>query len=153
MTRFRFYKNYIKGTPQHQIIALERDFLCNVKSSLVTILTVHSSCTGRKVYLSTKSLKHIHDRYVYDKQNFPEFIIVLQNLTRIIKYPDEVRMDAKSKRGDFMFVKNVREQPYFVSIQISPEGEMEVVSSSATGESYLKKFTLLWSWGSANSPS
>lgn len=62
-------------------------------------------------------------------------------------------MDAQSKRGDFMFVKDVGEQPYFVSIQISPVGEMEVVSSSATGESYLKKFTLLWSWGSANSPS
>ena len=152
MIQFQFYKNHIRGTAQYQKITLARGFLCNVKPSLLTVLTNNSGCTGRPVYLSTKSLKHIHDRHVYDKGNFSEFIVILQNLTRIIKFPDEVRMDARSKRGDFMFVKNVAAQPYFVSIQISPVGEMDILSSSATGESYLKNFTLLWSWGSANSP-
>lgn len=153
MIQFRFYKLYIRGTVHKQEIALERDFLCNIKPSLVTILSGNSDCTDRRVYLSTKSLKHIYDRHIYDKGNFPEFMIILQNLTRIIRYPDEVRMDMESKRGDFLFIKQIEERPYFVSLQITHEGGIEVVSSSATGESYTKKFTLLWSWGSANPPS
>lgn len=153
MIQFRFYKLYVRGTARKQEIVLERDFLCNIKPSLVTILSENSGCTDNRVYLSTKSLKHIHDRHIYDKGNFPEFMVILQNLARIIRYPDEVRMDMQSKRGDFLFVKKITEQPYFVSLQITPEGNMEVVSSSATGESYTKKFTLLWSWESANPPS
>ncbi len=153
MVQFRFYRLHIKGTAKSQIIALQRDFLCNVKPSLVKILCSNSTCTDSRVYLSTKSLKHVYDRHVYDKRNISEFIIVLQNLTRIIKYPDEVRMNAQSKRGDFLFVKKVKGQLYFVSIQIELDGSIDVVSSSATGESYTKKFTLLWSWGSANPPS
>ena len=153
MIQFQYYKLYIKGTARQQIIPLERNFLCNIKSSLKTILCANSSCTDRGVYLSTKSLKHIYDRHIYDKGNFSEFIIILQNITRIIRYPDEVRMDTQSKRGDFLFVKKIEEQVYFASLQIAPNGDIEVVSSSATGERYIKKFTLLWSWGSANPPS
>jgi len=59
----------------------------------------------------------------------------------------------ESKRGDFLFVKKIGGQLYFVSLQVALDGSIDVVSSSATGYSYTKKFTLLWSWGPANPPS
>lgn len=157
MLQFRFYNDYIRGTAHKAKITLERGFLCHIKPSVKNILAENSGCADRRVFLSTKSLKHIHDRHIFDKQNAPEFRIILNNLTKIIRYPDEVRQDKVSKRGDFLFIKKIDEQLYFVSLQVSleadTEGCIDIVSCSATGEDYIKKFTLLWSWGTANSPS
>ena len=153
MLQFRFYKFHIKGTQYHQQITPERDFLCNVKPSLKNLLLSHSACADCRVYLSTKSLKHIYDRHIFDKKNPQEFLNILKNLTKIIRYPDEVRQNKTSKRGDFLFVKKVNGQLYFVSLEIGLAGCIDLVSSSVTGTKYTKKFTLLWSWGTANPPS
>jgi len=153
MIHFHFYKFYIKGTSHKEQVTSKVDFLCTIKPSLKHVLATYSPCTEQKVFLSTIPLKHIYDRHIFDKKNPKEFQVVLNNLTKIIRYPDEVRRNLKSKRGDFLFVKEIDGQLYLVSLEVGLEGTMQVVSSYATGEKYIKKFTLLWSWGTANPPS
>lgn len=153
MLQFIFYNIHIKGTLSRQEISVEKGFLCKIKPSLLSILSTHTNCTDRSVFLNTKSLKHIHDRHIYDKKTPKDFLIILNNITKIIKLPDEVRRNLESKRGDFLFIKKIEEQTYFISVEVVGGGVIEIVSASATGSNYLKKFTLLWSWKTANLPS
>jgi hypothetical protein len=153
MLQFNFYHKYIEGTFFHDDVIIKRGILCKIKPSLTSIINKYKTCIDGSVFLNTKSLKHIYDRHIYDKCSLVDFEIVLNNLTQIIKYPDQIRKNTESKRGDFLFVKNIKGRIYFVSIEVIIEGNMEVVSASVTREKYLKKFTLLWSWGAANSPS
>ena len=153
MLQRHFYNKYIKDTPAREMIELERGMLCKIKPRLMKIINDHAACPDKYVFLSTKVLKHIYDRHIYDKQSPDDFETILNNLIDIIKRPDELRRNMESKRGDFLCVKKIKGQTYFVSIEVILGGNAEVVSASATGEKYLKKFTLLWSWGTANSPS
>ena len=153
MLQFLYYNSHIKGTAQKQTIMLARDVLCKIKPSIRNVLSVHRICNEREVFLSTKSLKHIYDRHIFDKQSPADFLTIMSSLTKIIRFPDEVRKDMESKRGDFLFVKTINGQPYFISLEVEQDGTINVVSSSATGEKYLKNFTVLWSWGTANPPS
>jgi hypothetical protein len=149
----QYYSKYIKGTPYKAGILLERIFICKVKEPLRIIMDGHVACPDKKVHLSTKSLKHMHDRHVYEKKTPLDLRIILDNLTNIVKYPDEVRKDKDAKKGDFLFIRKVGEHAYWAAVQVSLEGGIEVVSASATGPRYTEKFTLLWSRGTANSPS
>lgn len=153
MLQFVYYIKYIRDTESRCIIHLKKDFLCKIKPSLFKLLGIHTNCIDRSVSLSTKSIKHIYDRHIYDKKTPKDFNIILSNLTKIIKQPDEVRRNLESKRGDFLFVKKIGTQLYYVSVEVIEEGCIEVVSASAAGDKYLKKFTLLWSWETANLPS
>lgn len=148
-----FYNNYIKGSVNRGIITLDRGQLCKIKKSLISLINNHVTCYDKYVFLGTKALKHIHDRHIFDKNSPDVFETILNNLTKIIKFPDEVRRNMDSKRGDFLFVKKICGQIYYVSIEVILGGNVEVVSASASGEKYLKKFALLWSWRTANPPS
>lgn len=153
MIQFVFYSRHIKETAQHARITLARGMLCKIKSSLVQVINLHTTCSDQNVFLNTRALKHIYDRHIYDKSSPWVFEIILNNLTQIIKRPDEVRRNMESKRGDFLFVKKIGRQIFYVSIEVVIGGNLEVVSASATSDNYLRKFTLLWSWESANFPS
>ena len=135
---------------------LQRVFLCNIKKSLRKIIDKDKSCNTRSVYLSTKALKHVYDRHVYDKNTPEDFAIILENITNILKYPDKLFKNLVAKRGDILFVKEINQRLYYCSIEIAM-GEtgqsIEIVSLTITGEKYLKKFTLLWSWRTATPPS
>lgn len=153
MLQLIFYNIHIKETADRCSITIKKGFLCKIKPSLFKLLNTHINCINRDVFLNTKSLKHIHDRHIYDKKTPKDFFTILFNLTKIIKYPDEVRRNLESKRGDFLFIKRIEEQLFYVSIEVVEGGLIEIVSSSITTENYLKKFTLLWSWETANLPS
>lgn len=151
MTLVEFlHKSYIRDTQKDEKVVLKRVNICNVKKRLRKIINEKKACSGRAVYLSTKSLKHINDRHLFDK-NVPEDLsLILNNLIVIIKYPDRLYSDLPEKRGDFLFVKEINKRIYWCSVEIWTVDKIdtiEIVSASLTGEKYLKKFTLLWSWG------
>lgn len=153
MIQLLYYYKYIKNTAPQEKVYVDKGLLCKIKPSLKTFLNNHTQCFDRSVFLSTKSLKNIYDRHIYDKNNAVIFNIILKNLTNIIRYPDEIRRNVDSKRGDFLFIKEIENQLFFSSVEVLVDGSIEIVSASATGVKYLEKFTLLWSWGMANSPS
>ena len=153
MLQYFFYHTHIKGTGDRLPITVVKDMLCKIKPSIMAVINNHAACPEKYVLLSTKSLKHIYYRHIYDKKSPDIFKVILSHLTDIIKRPDEVRRNMESKRGDFLFVKTIDSRIYYVSIEVIPGGNAEVVSASATDINYIKKFTLLWSWGTANPPS
>lgn len=103
--------------------------------------------------MTTKSLKHIYDRHIFDKKASRDFYFILKNLKRILLHPDMIYRDAVGKRGNYIIVKVINEKFYMCTIEIITNKEIEVVSASVTGKKYLSKFALLRSWGTANSPS
>lgn len=147
MVAKKLYNKHIKGTAHEEFIVIERGYVCNIKKSLLSVLNQHHVCEDRKVYLSTKALKHVHDRHIYDKQTPIDFYVILDNFSNIIKYPDEVFLNAPEKSGDFIFVKRINGITYMASVQVVDGQKLEIVSASATGKKYLIKFTSLWRWG------
>jgi hypothetical protein len=148
----RFYKNYIKGTPEKYPVTQERDFLCKIGIRTNSILNQQTPCLGRDVFLNTNSLKHIHDRHVYIKKVPDDFILIMDELAGILKHPDFIYRDLPEKRAHFLLVRSVKvrgstKRLLLCGIElIGDDGEeIEVVSAFITGEAYLaSKFTLLW---------
>ncbi|KKU18845.1 MAG: hypothetical protein UX31_C0017G0021 [Candidatus Nomurabacteria bacterium GW2011_GWA1_46_11] len=153
MLQYVYYHAYIRGTPKRGPIVITHGQLCKVKPSLLKELNKQINFVDRWVYLSTKALKHIHDRHIFDKNSPDDFKIILDSLTQIIKYPDEVRKNHKSKRGDFLFIKKINNYTYYVSLEVINASNLDVVSASVTGTKYIEKLLLLWSWDPANPPS
>ena len=73
----------------------------------------------------------------------------------IIKYPDEIYENKDSKRGQFAFVKTIKDVKYLSSLETtvvtSLEGITEEMNFVVTAFrirklSYLQNYKLLWSW-------
>lgn len=65
-----------------------------------------------KTYISTKVLKHIYDRHFSDKKQEKIYFFIIDNLHRILKYPEIVRADKESrkKKGRIVFLKRFEEE-------------------------------------------
>ena len=150
------YEKYIAHTVREELISLEKRYVCNVRRSVGKIMRQRKLGRNRHVYLSTKALKHIYDRHIFDKRTPEDFLAILDNLIQIIKYPDRVYRNNPGKSGDFLFAKEIYGRIYLVILEVvSHENEttIEIVSASFTKERYLKKFALLWSGRTATPPS
>lgn len=118
-------------------------------SSLLCHLTVAVSkglqIDISKVYINTRVIKH-----VYDKRPAEEFDFLLEHVLSVVKYPDKVYRNTTGKRGEFCFVKTVKNQKCLCSIEtVMCDGQVqyfEVVTFFRTDEDYLKKYELLWEW-------
>jgi len=136
------FDKHIKRTQEEAIIFEESVLLCHltkiVKQFLLGIDKIDS-----KVYINTKVLKHL-----YDKKPAEEFDFIVDNLYKIIKYPDNIYKNKDNKRGSFCFIKNIKKEKYFCSIQIEEnKKELFVVTAfRIRKEAYIKNYELLWSW-------
>jgi hypothetical protein len=99
----------------------------------------------KKVFITSRSLKHIYDRHIFDKKVSKEFYFILNNLDQIISNPDMIYKNKEEKRGDFLFTKVIKNNTYVCTLEIMNNEEIEIASAFTTGEKYLSKFTLLWS--------
>lgn len=150
------YKKYIAHTGPKALTPTKKLYLCNVRRTSGKIMRRRKRSTNRRVYISTKALKHVYDRHIFDKHTPEDFLLILENLTDIIKRPDRIYRNNPDKRGDFLLVKNIHQRTYLISVEIVVNKEdtsIEIVSASFTRERYLKKFNLLWSGRTANPPS
>lgn len=146
----RFYRDHIKGSDHKAPIVLDRDFLCNVGKRTHQIINKEVVCLQRGVYLTTKALKHIHDRHIYIKSTPEDFEIILENLHSVIKRPDFLYQNKPHQRADFLLVKNIDSQLFLTGIEIMNNTEIEIVSAFATDADYLKNFNQLWGGETAN---
>jgi hypothetical protein len=71
---------------------------------------------------------------------------VINNSHKTVKYPDEIYKNKNPKRGDYCFIKKIKEKKYLSSLEISNDGISVVTVFRLNKESYLNDYELLWSW-------
>lgn len=131
------YETHIKGTSAKAIIVSETVLICHL-----TKAALKGCCFQKnKIYVNTKVLKHI-----YDKKPAEEFNFIIDNLHTIIKYPDSVCKNKTPKRGQFCFIKNLKGNIYFCSLEEVKNELFVVTAFRVRKKNYLKNYELLWSW-------
>lgn len=163
----KFFRKYIDGTLAKAIVVNKKMFLCNLTNAVIRGINIDNNLKG--VYINSRCLKHL-----YDKKPAEEFIFILDNLHKVVKYPDKVFKNIDSKRGEFCLVKKLGDSKYFCSIEIiristqtnldttlletmyldddliSLEEIQVVTAFRLRNNKYLKNYTLLWDWEDDN---
>jgi hypothetical protein len=151
LSLIELHKRHIKGTIEKGIVLDVSILLCNITNA------VKNGCHFEtvKVHINTKCLKHL-----YDKKPAEEYEFILNNLQKIVKYPDHIYENSNGKRADFCFIKKIDGILYLCSIEkeieiLVQDSEIEKVNCVATcfrlrKESYIKNYKLLWSWKGDN---
>jgi hypothetical protein len=132
MNYLDLYNKYIKDTEYRARIPFHKTLVC------------YSKVNGHSipVTISTWSLKHMYDRHIFDKETHLIFNTLLKNIPLIITKPDEIRNNDSTKRGNLLFIRKIRKQKYYLSVEILSQDSMEIVSGTRTRPSYLRKFPL-----------
>jgi len=150
-----FFEKYIKGTSEKAIVVDCKILLCCLTNAVC--LGIGIDKTLGKVYVTSRALKHL-----FDKKPAEEFFFLIDNLRKIVKYPDKIYNNKVSKRGAYCLVKRIGGLDYLCSIEIvgaSPDKdlvieEIQVATAFRLRDSdYIKKYTLLWSWEDGIPPS
>lgn len=142
----KLFEKHIKNTKEKEIVTLESVYVCRLTISVLRVLCFDDA----KVHVNTRTLKHL-----YDKKPAEEFDFIVCQLHRIVKYPDKIYKNKKSKRGDFIMVKRIEDGNYLCSIEEVFENEeikkaYIVTAFRIRDEAYLRKYELLWSWKGGN---
>src|SRR3989338_125533 len=106
-----FFEKYIEGTPEKAIVADRKMFLCHLTKAVMKGIDIDGSI--KSVYVTSRCVKHL-----YDKKPAEEFLFIINYLHKIVKYPDEIYKNLTGKRGDFCFVKTIKNEKYFCTIEI-----------------------------------
>lgn len=133
-----FFEKYIKGTPEKAMVVDCKIFLCCLTNAVCLGIGV-DKIIG-KVYITSRALKHL-----FDKKPAEEFFFLIDNLHKIVKYPDKIYKNKTSKRGGYCLVKKIVDSNYLCSIEIVEEIEIATAFRLRDND-YIKKYTLLWSW-------
>lgn len=145
------FERYIRGTKERTPVVLKTVFFCYLTRIVAEKLKqMESNIEEPKVFLTTTALKHC-----YDKRPAEEFDFILDNLDKIITYPNNIYKNKNEKRGQFCFVKNLRGDEYFCSLEFDGNKKKMffVTSFRLRKENYLKNYELLWSWEGGIPPS
>jgi len=140
-----FFEKYIKGTPEKAIIVDCKIFLCYLTNAVCSGIGV-DKITG-KVYITSRAVKHL-----FDRKPAEEFFFLIDNLHKVVKYPNKIYKNKTSKRGEYCLVKRIGDSDYFCSIEITDEMQIATAFRLRDGD-YIKKYTLLWSWEDGTPPS
>lgn len=137
-------KKYIRGTEKGAIVQDVRMFLCHLTKTVSKRgLGINQNKT--RVYVSTRVLKH-----VYDKRSAEEYDFLINHIHTVTKYPDFIYKNKPGKRGDFCFVKAIKNKNYFCCIEnVDDETSkaLEIVTFyRVQKEKYLENYKLLWGW-------
>ncbi len=139
---YNLHEKHIKGTEYGAIVVNKRVLLCH----LTNIVRRACDFSDNGVYIKTKVLKHI-----YDKKTAEHYDFLLYNLHTVARYPDLVYKNKPGKRGDFVFVKTLKNKKYLCSIERGEEGA-EIVTAFRVKEKYFKDYALFWSWRNDEPP-
>ncbi len=133
---------YIKNTPRKGYVKDLRIKLCDVPHKLKGKLKIKDE----RVYITTKSLKHL-----YDARAAEEFDFIISNIEVFILNPTRVYKNKEGKTGNLCFYKEVRNGAYF-SILEATDNLTCVVSAYRLSDivekrkNYLAGYKLIWSW-------
>lgn len=119
--------------------------LCSTTEQVSKLLLLNTK--KYQIKISSRCLKHL-----YDRKPAEEFIFLLDNLYEIVRNPMYVYFNKSEKRGTFGLVKNVCGSEYFCSVETT-KNEIQVATVFRLRDSsYLKNYTLLWSWKDGDLP-
>lgn len=135
------HHNYIANTSLKAIVYLAEVHLCSLTKLITKIINTSSDANKVKIYVNTKILKHL-----YDKKPAEEYDFILNHAIEIVKYPDKIFQNNSSKKGDYLFLKTLRNEQWLCSIEKSEEKYYMVTCFRVRKESYLDQYTLIWSW-------
>ena len=149
-----FFKTYIDGTLEKAIVANRKMFLCHITQAVLSGIEADGNLNS--VYVTSRSLKHL-----FDKKPAEEFMFLLDNLHKIVKYPDKIYRNKDAKRGSFCFIKRIGDFDYLCSLEIvtlpfelgatelgSEKKEIQIATAfRLRDDKYIKNYTLLWDWG------
>lgn len=143
------FEKHVKGTPQEAIVQLVTAFLCNLTAAVMR----GASCECGRVYINTRVIKHL-----YDKKPAEEFEFIIQNIHQIVKYPDRIYRNKDAKRGEIGFVKQLKNELYFCSLEKIANSETGTATHCEVAtcfrlrkpDGYLKNYELLWEWKGGN---
>jgi len=152
-----FFKDYIDGTSEKAIVADRKIFLCHLTQAVLSGIETDGNLSS--VYVTSRSLKHL-----FDKKPAEEFMFLLDNLHKVVKYPDKIYKNKNAKRGSFCFVKRIGDFEYLCSLEVAilffefgaveiGDRKKEIQIATAfrlRDDKYIKNYTLLWDWGNGN---
>lgn len=142
-----FFRKYVEGTPYKAAVAERKMFLCFLTKAVQEGLGIADSIRG--VYVTSRALKHL-----FDKKPAEEFMFLLNNLHKIVKYPDKIYQNKSGKRGEFCFTKRIGDSEYLCSVEIVEivlAKEIQVATAfRLRDDNYIKNYALLWDWGNGN---
>lgn len=142
----KVHKKYILGT-QPKASIVKKTFLLTLLTKAVARAI---STENLKVYITTIALKHM-----YDKRPAEEYDSILRYTHQIIRYPNKIYENKPGKRGAWCFVKKIRGEKYFCSIEKVREEDPSddekeklylVTTLRIRDDNYLKGYKLVWSW-------
>lgn len=143
------YNKHVKGTIEKAPVENGIVLVCK----LTNVVKIVINCADPKVYCTSRMLKHM-----YDSKPAEEFHFLVENMEKIVKYPDKIYKNKKSKRGGFCFVKKINNDLYICPIEIvenyevdnlpteSPLGIYIATSFRVRKVRYLDSYELIWSW-------
>ncbi len=143
------HENFIAGTKPKQYVKVSTLLLCQLSSEVRKAIGAKSS----KVYISSKSIKHIYDRHCHEKKQNNIYTIIIDNLDNIVKYPDMIKQnkESKKKKGAVVFIKEINGITFACPIEISMLRKVKkmkeiisVVSVFKKNEGYLKDTKILY---------
>ena len=139
---FKEIERYIKNTPRKGYVKNLRIKVCEMPHKLKSKLRAKDS----RVYITTKSLKHM-----YDVRSAREFDFVITNIETVITHPLRIYRNKEGKTGDICFYSEFGEDAYFYILENQPDS-IYIVSAYRLSEieekrkNYLSGYKLLWSW-------
>lgn len=150
------HKLYVKNTDQKAPIVPERALAGYLSNAVKKILNGQQKeeFSVRKVYISTKVMKHL-----YDKRTARAYDAILTNIPLLIRRPQDIYFNIKDREGDYAFTRaievvdyegNKSQEVYFCSLQAYKK-ELDVVTvfiftSERKLKNYLNQCTHIWNW-------
>ena len=143
------YHKYVKGTLKLSTVEDKIVLVCKLTNAVKNVI----KCIEPKVYVTSRMLKHL-----YDNKPAEEFHFLVDNIEKIVKFPDSIYKNKGGKRGEFCFVKRLNNDSYICPVEIIENCEKtEIPSGSPAGiyiatgfrirkANYLKNYELIWSW-------
>lgn len=135
-------ERYIKDTPRKGYVKDLRIKVCMLPHKLKS----KTGAEDLRVYVTTKSLKHM-----YDIRLAQEFDFIVTNLEIVITHPHRIYKNKEGKTGNICFYAEFEKNAYFYILDIKLDG-IYIVSAYRLSEvkekrkNYLAGYKLLWSW-------
>ena len=140
------FEKHVEGTAEKAIVADVTVSICRLTNTVNRQVNIISDCDGR-VYMHSRSLKHL-----YDRKPAEEFHFLVDHIHKIVKYPEKIFKNKNPKRGDICFTKSIDGENYFCSLEFvdrdgdGPRELCVVTAFRLRKDAYLRSYDLLWSW-------
>lgn len=136
--------SFVRKSDKGGMVKFVEMHLCTLSNAVIQSIFLKSN----KVYINTRTIKHI-----YDKRPAEEFDFLVQNIHLVLLYPNQIYKNKDGARGEYCLIKTIRGDKYLCSLQITYKENVhknEIVTFFRTGDSYLRNYKLLWEWKDGN---